>query len=121
MARTMSRCNEPRDRPMVCAAMGAISSADERGRSWPSISPEAWLFALALTLSSALLFVIEPMLGKLVLPWLGATPAVWTTCMLFFQAALLAGYAYAHAAAWLGPRRLALVHVVALAITMMTL
>ena len=106
---------------MVCATMGAISGAGERSRSWHNISPEAWLFALALTLSSALLFVIEPMLGKLVLPWLGATPAVWTTCMLFFQAALLAGYAYAHAAARLGPRRMALVHVVALAIAVTTL
>jgi SAM-dependent methyltransferase len=106
---------------MVYATMGAISDAVERGRSWPSISPEAWLFALALTLSSALLFVIEPMLGKLVLPWLGATPAVWTTCMLFFQAALLAGYAYAHAVAKLGPRRLALVHVTALAIAVTAL
>ena len=59
-----------------------------------SVALETRLFALALTVSSALLFVIEPLLGKLVLPTLGATPAIWTTCMLFFQAALLAGYAY---------------------------
>jgi hypothetical protein len=73
-------------------------------------------------LSSALLFAIEPMLGKLVLPSLGATPAVWTTCMLFFQAALLAGYAYAHvAASWLGPRRQAVLHVTALTLGAATL
>src|SRR6185503_11290306 len=87
-----------------------------------SVAIETWLFALTLTLSSALLFVIEPLLGKLVLPTLGATPAIWTTCMLFFQAALLAGYAYVHAtAAWLGPRRQAVVHVAALAVAAATL
>jgi hypothetical protein len=87
-----------------------------------SVALETRLFALALTLSSALLFVIEPLLGKLVLPTLGATPAIWTTCMLFFQAALLAGYAYVHTtAAWLGPRRQAVVHVAALAIAAATL
>jgi hypothetical protein len=49
-------------------------------------------------LSAALLFVVEPMIGKMALPLLGGTAAVWNTCMLFFQAALLAGYLYAHAA-----------------------
>src|SRR5438874_10425846 len=52
------------------------------------------------------------MIGKMLLPMLGGTPAVWNTCMVFFQAALLAGYAYAHATtAWLGVRRQALVHI----------
>src|SRR6267142_4298182 len=61
---------------------------------------------------ATLLFVVQPMVGKMVLPLLGGTPAVWSTCMVFFQAALLAGYAYAHAStAWLGtsPRQ-ALLH-----------
>jgi spermidine synthase len=102
--------------------MKPMSRAGRLCRSQRSVSPEAWLFAAAMMLSSALLFVIEPMLGKLVLPSLGATPAVWTTCMLFFQAVLLAGYAYAHAAAsWLGPRRQAALHVAALAIAAVTL
>jgi hypothetical protein len=51
------------------------------------------------------------MVGKLVLPLYGGAPAVWTACLLFFQALLLAGYAYAHAAtAWLGARRQAALH-----------
>ena len=44
-----------------------------------------------------LLFLVQPMFAKLLLPLFGGSPAVWTTCMLFFQALLLAGYAYAHA------------------------
>src|SRR5437868_10604122 len=43
-----------------------------------------------------LLFLVEPMVAKMVLPLLGGTPGVWNTCMVFFQAALLAGYGYAH-------------------------
>jgi hypothetical protein len=54
------------------------------------------LFGLTLFLSSFLLFVVQPLLGKYLLPWFGGSPAVWTTCMLFFQALLLAGYTYAH-------------------------
>ncbi len=46
--------------------------------------------------SAALVFLVEPMIGRLVLPSLGGTPAVWNTSLAFFQAALLAGYAYAH-------------------------
>ena len=48
-------------------------------------------------LSAALLFVVEPMIGKMLMPMLGGTPAVWNTCLVFFQAVLLAGYLYAHA------------------------
>ncbi|HVO09248.1 MAG TPA: fused MFS/spermidine synthase [Vicinamibacteria bacterium] len=55
-------------------------------------------YAAATLLGSALLFVLEPMTAKRLLPLLGGTPAVWTTCLLFFQALLLAGYAYAHVA-----------------------
>lgn len=57
----------------------------------------AWLYGVTLFLSAALLFTVQPMFGKLVLPRLGGTPAVWNTCMVFFQAALLFGYLYAHA------------------------
>src|SRR5262245_13480244 len=46
--------------------------------------------------SATLLFLVQPMVGKMVLPLLGGTPAVWNTCMVFFQALLLAGYFYAH-------------------------
>ncbi|MFO0830750.1 MAG: hypothetical protein U0637_02790 [Phycisphaerales bacterium] len=54
------------------------------------------LFALAAFLSAALLFLVQPMMGKALLPRAGGSPAVWTTCMLFFQAALLAGYGLSH-------------------------
>jgi hypothetical protein len=54
------------------------------------------LFAGTLFWSAALIFTVEPMFGKLVLPKLGGAPAVWNTCMVFFQATLLGGYAYAH-------------------------
>src|ERR1041385_3356624 len=53
------------------------------------------LFGITIFVSSALLFSIQPMIAKMLLPLLGGTPAVWNTCMLFFQAVLLCGYAYA--------------------------
>jgi hypothetical protein len=72
----------------------------------------AVLFTLTLFVSAFLLFLVQPMLARMVLPLLGGTPAVWNTCMVFFQALLLAGYAYAHAApAWLGTRRQAVLHI----------
>jgi len=54
------------------------------------------LFAVAIFTSAALVFVVQPMVTKLVLPMLGGSPAVWNTAMVFFQSALLAGYGYAH-------------------------
>jgi hypothetical protein len=53
-------------------------------------------FSLTLLLSSTLLFLVQPLFARMVLPLLGGTPAVWNTCMVFYQAALLVGYAYAH-------------------------
>src|SRR3984957_8082183 len=57
------------------------------------------LFPVTIFLSAFLLFQVQPMIGRYILPWFGGGPAVWTSCLLFFQACLLAGYAYAH---WLG-------------------
>jgi hypothetical protein len=54
------------------------------------------LFAITLFVSAFLLFLVQPMIGKLVLPKLGGTPQVWNTCMVFFQSVLLLGYAYTH-------------------------
>jgi spermidine synthase len=69
------------------------------------------IFTSTLFCSAALLFLVEPMVGKMMLPLLGGTPAVWNTCVVFFQAILLAGYGYAHAStAWLGTRRQAAMH-----------
>jgi hypothetical protein len=53
-------------------------------------------YAVTIFLSAFLLFQVQPLIGRLILPWFGGSPAVWTTCMLFFQVLLLAGYAYAH-------------------------
>ena len=70
-------------------------------------------FAVTLFVGSFLLFVVQPMVGKMILPSMGGTPAVWNTCMMFFQAVLLAGYAYAHCTTrWLGVRRQAVLHCV---------
>ena len=60
------------------------------------------MIPLTIFLSAFLLFQVQPMIGRFVLPWFGGGPAVWTNCMLFFQTMLLAGYGYAH---WLGSRR----------------
>ena len=57
------------------------------------------LFTITVFVSAVLLFAVQPMFAKMVLPLLGGTPAVWNTCMVFFQATLLAGYAYAHVTA----------------------
>ncbi|HRH20322.1 MAG TPA: fused MFS/spermidine synthase [Brevundimonas sp.] len=59
-------------------------------------SPIALLFALAIFTSAALVFSVQPIMGRVLLPLLGGSPAVWNTSMVFFQAALLVGYGYAH-------------------------
>ncbi len=80
-----------------------------------STSPAVLLrvFAAAIFLSAALLFAVQPMFTKMVLPKLGGTPAVWSVAMVFFQAVLLAGYAYAHALTkYLPGKRSIVVHLV---------
>lgn len=72
----------------------------------------SFLFAVTLFTSALLLFWIQPLVGKMLLPLLGGTPAVWNTCLLFFQSALLAGYAYVLASTRkLSTRAQALLHV----------
>lgn len=79
------------------------------------------LYGATMFLSAFLLFLVQPLIGKYILPWFGGTPAVWTTCMLFFQALLLGGYGYAHALARRFPlRRQALFHLFLLAVTIVT-
>jgi len=74
-------------------------------------------YALTVFASAFLLFQVQPLISKYILPWFGGTPAVWTTCMLFFQVTLFAGYAYAHFAAEKLPARgQALIHLALLAI-----
>jgi SAM-dependent methyltransferase len=79
-------------------------------------------YGATIFLSSFLLFLVQPLIARLILPWFGGTAAVWTTCMLFFQSLLLAGYAYAHLAnARLAPRTQAVLHSVLLGLALLTL
>jgi hypothetical protein len=88
---------------------------------WPLRLAPA-LYAGTLFLSALLLFAVQPMFTKMILPRLGGAPAVWSVAMVFFQAALLAGYAYAHLLArMLRPQRAAFVHVAVLAVASMAL
>ena len=73
------------------------------------------LHAATVFLSAFLLFLVQPLLAKQILPWFGGAAIVWTLCMVFFQLVLLLGYAYAH---WLSRqpgRRQAIVHIALLA------
>src|SRR5260370_18938829 len=74
------------------------------------------LYACTIFLSAFLLFEVQPMIGKIILPWFGGSAAVWSTCLLFFQASLLAGYLYAHCSTrYLKPRQQATLHVLLMA------
>ena len=80
------------------------------------------VFASTIFLSAFLLFLVQPIIAKQILPWFGGSPAVWNTCMVFFQMLLLAGYAYSD---WsirkLSPRAQAILHCVLLAASVMVL
>ena len=52
--------------------------------------------AVAIFTGALLLFLVQPIMSKMILPWFGGAPNVWTTCMLFFQTVLVLGYLYAH-------------------------
>lgn len=79
-------------------------------------------YTLTTLLGSALLFAVQPMVARALLPLTGGVPALWNTCVVFFQTALLAGYAYAHVApARLPPRAQAGLHVTLLALSLATL
>src|SRR5258705_4782591 len=70
------------------------------------------LYALTIFLSAFLLFQVQPLIAKMILPWFGGSAAVWSASMLFFQIVLLAGYAYAHISIrFLKPRAQMLLHV----------
>ena len=71
-------------------------------------------FAAAIFSGAFLLFQVQPILGKYLLPWFGGGAGVWATCLVFFQAMLVAGYAYAHGLRRLGPRAQVAVHLAVL-------
>jgi hypothetical protein len=74
-------------------------------------------FAITLFVSAFLLFLVQPIVGKMILPKLGGTPQVWNTCMVFFQTCLLAGYFYTHASStFLNARKQVIVHCILLVI-----
>src|SRR4051812_29687281 len=79
-------------------------------------------YSLTIFLSAFLLFEVQPVIAKMILPWFGGSSSVWSTCMLFFQIVLLLGYAYAH---WLNrtfaPRRQALIHIGVLIVSLAAL
>lgn len=87
----------------------------------PAYAPPA-LFAVTTFSSAALVFLVQPMVAKLVLPLLGGSPSVWNTSMAFFQLALLVGYFYAHALQRIASvRRQAIVHCAALLVAALAL
>ena len=80
------------------------------------------LLAATVFLSSFLLFQVQPIIARFILPWFGSTPGVWTTALLFFQLMLLGGYAYAHfIVSRLTWRRQAILHAVLLGVALITL
>ncbi len=86
-----------------------------------TISPRAAksLFAVTVFLGAALVFQIQPLMSKLVLPWFGGSPSVWTVCLLFFQSLLFAGYLYAHGLVrWCGLRGQWLIQATLLAVAL---
>jgi SAM-dependent methyltransferase len=76
------------------------------------------LYALTILVSAFLLFQVQPVIAKIILPWFGGSAAVWTTCLLFFQLVLLLGYLYAHAVVrYLKPKTQILLHVALLVVS----
>ena len=83
---------------------------------------QLWLFTATIFVGATLLFLVQPLFAKMVLPLLGGSPSVWNTALVFFQAVLLAGYGYAHwLLRWLGPRNQIIVHVCVLAMAALML
>lgn len=79
-------------------------------------------YVIAVFLSSFLVFLVQPLVGKYILPWFGGSPGVWTACLLFFQLMLVAGYAYAHLlTTWLHRSRQVIAHLLVLGLSLLFL
>lgn len=74
----------------------ARASQKKRLTGHPRVTSMNYIFCLVSLLGAFLLFQVQPMISKFILPWFGGSPGVWTTCMLFFQMVLFGGYSYAH-------------------------
>jgi hypothetical protein len=93
------------EREDPASAVGAANADDSLPQA------QRWLFATTIFLGAFLLFLIEPLFAKLILPWFGGSAAVWATCLVFFQTALLLGYFYADATTRrLTPKRQSAMH-----------
>ncbi len=97
-----------------------------RAEEIAAVTPIPALFVsiagLTMALSGFLLFQVQPMLARYILPWFGGSATTWTVCLLFFQLSLLLGYAYAHLVArLLGPRARVAIHLVIVAVSLATL
>jgi spermidine synthase len=97
--------------------MAAAASPPAVTVSTAAVAP----YAATIFLSAFLLFLVQPIIAKQILPWFGGASSVWTTCLVFFQSALLAGYAYADATTRLGARRQTILHAALLLISLATL
>jgi hypothetical protein len=98
--------------PLRCG-LNSMAAPNENTSATAAGPGLAVVYAATIFTSAFLLFQIQPMISKAILPWFGGTPAVWTVCLLFFQSLLFAGYAYAHFTnAWLRPRGQGIVHIV---------
>lgn len=102
--------------PPSAAASSAAASLDLAAAGLSTSRPRSRhlvaVFGATLFISAFLMFLVEPMIARMVLPLLGGAASVWNTCLVFFQALLLCGYAYAHAStSRLGVRRQAIIHV----------
>ena len=79
-------------------------------------------YALTIFVSAFLLFQVQPLIGRFILPWFGGGPSIWTSCMLFFQILLLGGYLYAHLTSMrLTPRTQVMTHLSLLAMSLVFL
>jgi spermidine synthase len=90
--------------------MGVFTNATAAPATWRLAVSDRTLFGTTIFLSSFLLFQVQPILAKQILPWFGGSAAVWTTSLLFFQTVLFLGYGYAHWLGRLAPPRQRLIH-----------
>lgn len=105
--------------------MSTVATLDAAAAGTRERAIPAWLglcHATTIFVSAFLLFQVQPLVSKFILPWFGGSPAVWTTAMLFFQVLLFGGYLYAHLVSnRLAPKEQAILHVVLLVIAAATL
>jgi spermidine synthase len=102
--------------------MATNTKASPQAKIDPSGGSILPIFAATIFTSATILFLVQPMVGKILLPYLGGTPAVWNTCMVFFQGLLLAGYSYSHlSTSRLSPRTQVKLHMAVLALALVVL